>query len=48
MQPNWNFGKYLVSPDGKTVEYHGPNTAPLKLAERIQIMLEEHAEKDEL
>ena len=47
--PSWNFGKYLVSPDGETVEFHSHQIPPGKLAERIQLMLEEHeAKKDEL
>ena len=26
--PSWNFGKYLVSPDGSTVQYFGSRVAP--------------------
>jgi len=36
----WNFTKFLVSRDGKTVERYAPTTAPGDLRPRIEAMLE--------
>ena len=37
----WNFGKFLVSKDGKTIERFEPMVSPSELEEEIQRLLEE-------
>lgn len=32
----WNFTKFLISPDGKTVTRFAPQTSPLKMTEKIE------------
>lgn len=36
----WNFTKFLVAPDGKTVTRFAPSTAPAAVAEHVRAMLE--------
>jgi glutathione peroxidase len=36
----WNFTKFLISKDGKTIKRYAPVTAPSKLEKEIEIMLE--------
>ncbi len=35
----WNFTKFLISPDGKTVKRYAPVTSPGKLSKDIEAML---------
>ena len=35
----WNFTKFLISRDGKTIKRYAPTTAPAKLAKDIEAML---------
>lgn len=32
----WNFGKFVVSKDGKKIEYYGPRTDPLQVVQHIR------------
>ena len=42
-EPNWNFNKYLLSADGKSVTYFGSRTTPLNsdLENQVAVMLDE-------
>ena len=35
----WNFTKFLIARDGKSIERFAPKTPPLALSERIQALL---------
>ena len=39
----WNFTKFLVSPDGKTVKRYAPKTSPAELEPDIEELLDEPA-----
>jgi glutathione peroxidase-family protein len=36
----WNFAKFLVSGDGKTIKYFNPRVTPLKIVKDIEELLE--------
>lgn len=36
----WNFTKFLIAPDGKSVTRYAPNASPLSMDEEIQTLLQ--------
>lgn len=40
----WNFTKFLIARDGKSIERFAPKTPPLQLSDRIEVLLAQSSE----